>query len=189
MTWLRSSVHGKRCILACLCGAQAESDACRCCRGLKDAKTPLYAVMLANLSNLLMDVLFVYGFNMGAAGAALATSISQMLSCAILFSAMRGRCDHTFNIHACSISKAVQKFRSTFSFWILPATQAAVAVLRSAPPHQLFWDIHDPGAGRRACRLHRGSEEREHWLSTEIDSRSRHRHSAGPVPVQGFHKV
>lgn len=62
-----------------------------CCRGLKDAKTPLYAVMLANLSNLLMDVLFVYGFNMGAAGAALATSISQMLSCAILFSAMRGR--------------------------------------------------------------------------------------------------
>jgi Na+-driven multidrug efflux pump len=64
-----------------------------CCRGLKDAKTPLYAVVLANLSNLLMDVLFVYGLNMGAAGAALATSISQMLSCAILFSAMMQRCE------------------------------------------------------------------------------------------------
>lgn len=59
-----------------------------CCRGLKDPKTPLYAVMLANLSNLLMDILFVYGFNMGAAGAALATSISQMLSCSILCTAM-----------------------------------------------------------------------------------------------------
>ena len=63
-----------------------------CCRGLRDAKTPLYAVMLANLSNLLMDILFVYGFNMGAAGAALATSISQMLSCSILCTTMLRRC-------------------------------------------------------------------------------------------------
>ena len=70
---------------------------------MKDAKTPLYAVMLANLSNLLMDVLFVYGFNMGAAGAALATSISQILSCSILFSAMRERCDYTSDTHACGI--------------------------------------------------------------------------------------
>lgn len=71
---------------------------------MKDAKTPLYAVMLANLSNLLMDVLFVYGLNMGAAGAALATSVSQMLSCSILFSAMRERCGHASDtcMHAAS---------------------------------------------------------------------------------------
>jgi multidrug resistance protein, MATE family len=63
-----------------------------CCRGLKDAKTPLYAVLLSNVSNLIMDILFVYGFNMGAGGAALATSFSQMLSCSILFSILRRRC-------------------------------------------------------------------------------------------------
>lgn len=61
-------------------------------RACKDARTPLYAVLIANISNLLMDVLFVFGFNMGAGGAALATSLSQMFSCSILFSVLRQRC-------------------------------------------------------------------------------------------------
>lgn len=61
-------------------------------RACKDARTPLYAVLIANISNLLMDVLFVFGFNMGAGGAALATSLSQMLSCSILFGVLRQRC-------------------------------------------------------------------------------------------------
>lgn len=61
-------------------------------RACKDARTPLYAVLIANISNLVMDILFVFGFNMGASGAALATSISQVLSCSILFGVLRQRC-------------------------------------------------------------------------------------------------
>eukprot|EP00892_Ulva_mutabilis_P006808 jgi/Ulvmu1/449/UM001_0456.1 len=60
-------------------------------RACKDARTPLYAVLIANISNLLMDVLFVFGCNMGAGGAALATSLSQMFSCSILFGVLRQR--------------------------------------------------------------------------------------------------
>jgi multidrug resistance protein, MATE family len=61
-------------------------------RAIKDARTPLYAAVLANVSNLVMDILFVYGLGMGAGGAALATSLSQMLSCAILFSILVRKC-------------------------------------------------------------------------------------------------
>lgn len=61
-------------------------------RGIKDARTPLYAVLLANISNLVMDVLFVYGLGMGAGGAAFATSLSQALSCSIMFGILKSRC-------------------------------------------------------------------------------------------------
>jgi Na+-driven multidrug efflux pump len=61
-------------------------------RGVKDAKTPLYAALLANIANATLVVLFVYGLNMGAAGAAFATSLSQMLSCCILFGILVRRC-------------------------------------------------------------------------------------------------
>jgi Na+-driven multidrug efflux pump len=67
-------------------------------RGIKDAKTPLYAAILANLSNLLMDILFVYGLGWGAGGAALATALSQMLSCAIMFGVLMRRCGTIYSL-------------------------------------------------------------------------------------------
>ncbi|MGN0302323.1 MAG: MATE family efflux transporter [Anaerotardibacter sp.] len=52
-------------------------------RGLGDTKTPLYFVAIACLINIGLDVLFVGAFNWGAAGAAIATVISQALSVCI----------------------------------------------------------------------------------------------------------
>ena len=49
-------------------------------RGLGDARTPLLAVAIACVANIVLDLLFVAGFNMGAAGAALATVIAQAAS-------------------------------------------------------------------------------------------------------------
>ncbi len=46
-------------------------------RGLGDSKTPLYFLMIATVFNVLFDLLFILVFNMGIAGAALATVISQ----------------------------------------------------------------------------------------------------------------
>jgi len=46
-------------------------------RGLGDSKTPLYFLMIATIFNVLLDLLFILVFNMGIAGAALATVISQ----------------------------------------------------------------------------------------------------------------
>lgn len=49
-------------------------------RSLGDAKTPLYAMVIASITNIVLDVLFVFGFRWGIAGAAIATLIAQMIS-------------------------------------------------------------------------------------------------------------
>lgn len=49
-------------------------------RGIGDSVTPFIAVSIACVFNIILDFLFVYGFNMGASGAALATVIAQAVS-------------------------------------------------------------------------------------------------------------
>ena len=49
-------------------------------RGLGDSKTPLIAVGIACVINIFGDLLLVKGFHMGAAGAAIATVASQLIS-------------------------------------------------------------------------------------------------------------
>ncbi|MGB4204444.1 MAG: MATE family efflux transporter [Bacteroidales bacterium] len=46
-------------------------------RGLGDSKTPLYFLIIATLTNTLLDLLFILVFKWGIAGAAIATVISQ----------------------------------------------------------------------------------------------------------------
>ena len=58
-------------------------------RGLGDSKTPLIAVGIACVFNIAGDLLFVAGFNMGAAGAALATVMAQLISVIISFLMIR----------------------------------------------------------------------------------------------------
>ena len=56
-------------------------------RGLGDSKHPFIFIGIASVTNVILDLLFVMGFGMGAAGAALATVISQGFSficCAVL---------------------------------------------------------------------------------------------------------
>lgn len=49
-------------------------------RALGDGKTPLHAMVLASLTNIGLDFLFVMGFGWGVQGAAIATVIAQFLS-------------------------------------------------------------------------------------------------------------
>lgn len=49
-------------------------------RALGDSKTPLYAMVVASLVNVGLDLLFVMGFHWGVAGAAAATVIAQVFS-------------------------------------------------------------------------------------------------------------
>ncbi|HAQ41073.1 MAG TPA: MATE family efflux transporter [Clostridiales bacterium] len=44
------------------------------------AKTSMYSVLIGAICNTILDPIFIFGFNMGVAGAALATVISQALS-------------------------------------------------------------------------------------------------------------
>lgn len=46
-------------------------------RGLGDSRTPLYFLIMSSILNIILDILFVAGFNWGIAGAAWATVIAQ----------------------------------------------------------------------------------------------------------------
>ena len=49
-------------------------------RALGDSKTPLYFLIIASILNIVLDIVFIVNFNMGVAGAAYATIISQAVS-------------------------------------------------------------------------------------------------------------
>ncbi len=53
---------------------------CSVLRGMGDSKRPLMFVAIASLVNLVLDLIFVAGLGLGAAGAAIATVISQAVS-------------------------------------------------------------------------------------------------------------
>lgn len=54
-------------------------------RGVGDSKTPLIAMVIAALTNILLDVIAVFSLGWGIAGAALATVFSQCLSGVVCF--------------------------------------------------------------------------------------------------------
>lgn len=58
-------------------------------RSMGDSKTPLYAMIVAALTNVCLDLLFVVGFHWGVAGAAIATVIGQGVSCVYVFLRVR----------------------------------------------------------------------------------------------------
>lgn len=53
-------------------------------RAVGDSRRPLYFLMVACLTNIVLDVLLVVGFEMGVAGAAWATIISQLVSAVLV---------------------------------------------------------------------------------------------------------
>ncbi|XP_022986698.1 protein DETOXIFICATION 42 isoform X2 [Cucurbita maxima] len=62
-------------------------------RGFKDTKTPLYATVAGDATNIILDPLFIFNFRLGASGAAIAHVISQYLTALILFWRLMGHVD------------------------------------------------------------------------------------------------
>lgn len=58
-------------------------------RALGDSKTPLYFLIIASVLNVGLDLIFIIFFHMGAAGAAYATVIAQVVSGLLCFFYMR----------------------------------------------------------------------------------------------------
>ncbi|KAJ1686964.1 hypothetical protein LUZ63_018354 [Rhynchospora breviuscula] len=54
-------------------------------RGFKDTKTQLYATVIGDIMNIILEAIMVFGFRMGVTGAATAHAISQYLITLILF--------------------------------------------------------------------------------------------------------
>lgn len=58
-------------------------------RSLGDGKTPLFAMVIASLVNIALDLLFVVVFRWGVIGAGVATVIAQVISCLFCLSRLR----------------------------------------------------------------------------------------------------
>ena len=58
-------------------------------RGMGDSKSPMIFIAIACIANIALDYLFIGMFKMGAAGAALGTTLSQSISVVISFLAIR----------------------------------------------------------------------------------------------------
>ena len=59
------------------------------CQGF--AKTGMYSVILGAALNIILDPIFIFGLHMGVSGAAVATVISQMASCAFVLRTLFGK--------------------------------------------------------------------------------------------------
>lgn len=58
-------------------------------RAMGDSRTPLYAMLVASVVNIGLDLLFVMGFHWGIPGAAAATVIAQVCSCLFCLAVLR----------------------------------------------------------------------------------------------------
>lgn len=70
------------------------------------AKTTMCALLAGAALNMILDPVFIYGLNLGVAGAAIATAISQMISSAVyLCYVLGGKSVFSFRIKQCRFSK------------------------------------------------------------------------------------
>lgn len=60
-------------------------------RGLGDSKNPMYFIAIACVANIILDYLFIGGLHLGAAGAALGTTLSQTVSVIVALCVVLGR--------------------------------------------------------------------------------------------------
>lgn len=76
-------------------------------RSLGDGNTPLYAMIVASIVNVVLDLLFVAVFGTGVAGAAAATLIAQVCSCAFCLLRLR----HVKAVHLSRADFRLQRAR------------------------------------------------------------------------------
>ncbi|XP_059431223.1 protein DETOXIFICATION 42 [Corylus avellana] len=62
-------------------------------RGFKDTKTPLYATVAGDVTNIILDPIFIFVFRLGVSGAAIAHVISQYLISVILLWRLMAKVD------------------------------------------------------------------------------------------------
>lgn len=72
------------------------------------AKTAMCALMSGALLNVILDPIFIYAFDLGVAGAAIATAISQIVSTMVyLYYILRKKSVFNFHIKECCFSKEI----------------------------------------------------------------------------------
>ena len=120
-------------------------------RGLQDTRTPLAIAVAANLANIGLNLLFVYGFGLGIAGSALGTTVAQLgAGLALVAVVVRGarRYGAPLRPDRAGIAEAA---RSNVPLFVRTATLRAALLLAtlvastmaaaSIAAHQIVWTL------------------------------------------------
>lgn len=98
------------------------------------AKTTICALLFGAVLNIALDPLFIYVFDLGVAGAGIATAVSQVVStCVYLSYILRRKSVFLFRIHDCTYTKEIMSeiFKigiPTLVFQILTSSACGVAI-------------------------------------------------------------
>ena len=99
------------------CMAMMLYNICSCIlRAVGDSRTPFIGILLSSMANILLDLLFVFVFHWGLAGAAVATVLSQLLSAIYCLQIIR----------KISILHTNENFTETNFYWIKRLLKAGI---------------------------------------------------------------
>ena len=99
------------------------------------AKTGMLSVLIGAVANIILDPVFIFGFNMGVQGAALATIISQAMSCIWVLAFLLGKKTHLrlqpkyFRLSRTIVLPSLALGLSTF---IMQASESVISVCFNA---------------------------------------------------------
>ena len=121
-------------------------------RGIQDMRTPLWIALGINAINIVLDILFIYGWSfippMGVAGAALASSLSQWLGAAWMLWEVRRRLGFTRDIKLRDGIKLMRVGRDLFirtgslTLFTLVATRVATQMgAEAGAAHQVIRQV------------------------------------------------
>lgn len=96
-------------------------------RSVGDSKTPLYILTASGLANVLLNLVFVIGFDMGADGVAYATLASQVLSVVFSLSVLAKRKGEAYSLRWACLRVDALAARRILKFAIPGTIQSSVA--------------------------------------------------------------
>lgn len=97
-------------------------------QAIGDSKRPLYYLIIAAITNVVLDILFVAGFGLGIEGAALATVISQLVSAILAFVKLT-KIDDCYKIYIKKIKIDFNMLKSLLKMGIPTGVQNSVIAL------------------------------------------------------------
>ncbi len=136
---------------------------CAILRAVGDSKRPLYFLIVSCIVNIILDILFVYIFNMGVMGAAIATVIAQLVSTILVILAlMKSEGPLHFSFRQLTFDLSIVKDIIKIG---LPA--AIESVLYSLSNLLIAWRINDFGVDVIAANTAYGKIDAIFWMALQ----------------------
>lgn len=129
-------------------------------RAAGDSRHPLYFLILCCLANVALDLLFVWGFHMGVAGVAIATSLAQLIS-AVMVCAFLAKSSESYRLVPSLIRADKRLVRRTIRIGLPTGIQA---VLYSVSNIIITASINSFGTDTVAAWVAVGKLDALNWL-------------------------